>query len=163
MFKHVRRALVVVSAITFAGMTAMTGSADAGPVLLPPMVETPTVRIGGDTFTSLSADFKAGDCTQYANVSRVQLREPDTAGNSTMVWFAEASTRKTSNADIWHGYYIFEDATGNQVLNTGQVKVLDGDRMTEINKVYSWSRSLPVRINLASYQRIAKVVWVASC
>jgi len=43
------------------------------------------------------------------------------------------------------------------------VKVLDGVRMTEINKRYSWNRSRPVQISLASYQRIAKVVWVASC
>jgi len=68
------------------------------------------VLLAGDTFASLSADFKAGDCRQYAVVSRLQLHEPDASGNSTVQWFAEASTRKASNADIWHSYYLFEDA-----------------------------------------------------
>jgi hypothetical protein len=98
MFKFARRVLVATVASASAGLFALTGTANASPVLLPPLVEVPTFMALDDLYSVLPADFKAGDCTQYADVSYVHMYQPDFNGFAEVQWTVQASTAHTTNA-----------------------------------------------------------------
>jgi hypothetical protein len=153
--RHPAAVLVLVAAL----MAAVTGVANASA----PNPGFRTVAAGfdasGTLISSLPTDFAVGDCTQFHG-SRIVMSRPGADGGTDLEWQAQASTSKTSNADIWFGTFTFKTAFGTVL---GTVNHLEGARMTLINHTYTWTVPAHTTIDPALFGSITQVVWKGEC
>ncbi|MDT5036789.1 MAG: hypothetical protein QOE03_1974 [Micromonosporaceae bacterium] len=118
-----------------------------------------------NTFTSsLGTDWRIGDCNLFEAINPsytyVRLTPPDSNGNATLTWGGVAQTTHTNNADIWWTTFTFITAFGSTIVTSPTLRGVD---MQTEWQIYSWSRTIDIRIDPALYFAITQVRWSSSC
>jgi hypothetical protein len=156
------RAVAVLVLGVMAALVALPGAASAA--------SANKLTLGGFTpdgaFTStLGADWNLGDCTLFpsrdGNVTNMRITRPDATGHAMLTWNGVSQTSHTNGADVWWTTFNLYTVTGGFPFYT--TPRLRSPDMTVVNRVYVWSVTVPITLDLATWSRFAFVGWDSSC
>jgi hypothetical protein len=146
--------LAVTLSTTLATVVGMSATAYATSIEDVPV----TVEASGAKISVMPHAIDDGDCRMKSTFLRID--PPAADGSSLVTWEGTAFTRHTNNADIWNLFMNVGDADGDFLFS---LPALHSDRMTKVNRDYTWTRFVRIQLSREEFDRIGQMHWIGTC